>query len=197
MTPVSPNGSSDRRRPDASTRHPDASTRSPDATVPAYGPIEAALGYVVFYVFVSRATPTAVEVLPTAIEGLSPSTVRFGLAVVLWLALAANVLEQVRRQVVAVRQGYSDDFFQAAVATETWMLGYGLVLVIGGLVAWVTFDRAVETGIDLVRILVTLDVGSLIVADVVLLIVFFVCWGVAIRAADRLVIGGLRFAGGG
>ena len=182
METATPNGSSDPR---------------PDAGFPAYGPVEAALGYVVFYVFVSRATPTAVEVLPTAIEGLSPSTVRFGLAVVLWLALAANVLEQVRRQVVAIRSGYGDDFFQSAVATETWMLGYGLVLLLGGLVAWLTFDRAVDTGIAIVRFLVTLDVSLLVVADVVLLIVFFVCWGVAIRAADRLVIGGLRSARGG
>ena len=182
METATPNGSSDPR---------------PDAGFPAYGPVEAALGYVVFYVFVTRATPTVAEVLPSAIEGLAPSTVRFGLAVVLWLALAANLLEQVRRQVVAVRTGYGDDFFQAAVATETWMLGYGLMLLFGGLVAWVTFDRAVESGIEMLRILVTLDFGALVVAEVVVLIAFFVCWGVAIRAADRLVIGGLRTARGG
>jgi len=160
--------------------------------VPAYGPIEAAISYVVFYIFVTRATPTIVEVVPSAIEGISPSFVGFGLAVVLWFGLAASVFEQVRRQIVAFREGYPDDVFQSSVSTGFWMLGYLALLLIGGLIAVRTFDRAIETGISLITMGVTLDVGAFVLPDFIVMVVFFIAFGVASRAIDRLIIGGLR-----
>jgi len=167
-------------------------SRKSQSTVPAYGPIEAALGYVVFYVFVTRATPTLVEVVPNSIGGITPSLVRLGLALALWLVLAANVIEQVRRQIVAFREGYADDFFQASVSTGSWMLGYLALLLVGSLLAVWTFDRAVDTGISLIRMVVTLDVGSFVLPDFVVMVAFFIAFGAASRAVDRLVIGGIR-----
>ena len=178
-----------------STAHPTApADRRPRTAFPAYGPVEAALGFAAFYVFVTRATPTVVDVVPAAV-GLSPSTVGFGLAAFLWFALVVSAIEQLRRQVGAARDGARDDAFQAAVPTGTWMLGYGLVLLLAGWFAAVTFDRAVETGIALLRLVVTLDVGTFVYVDAIVLVGFFVAFGLAVRAADRLVIGGLRALG--
>lgn len=54
-----------------------------DSQFPAYGPIEASLGYLLFYVLVNRVTPAVVTVFSDTVLDLSPSFVRFGLATAL------------------------------------------------------------------------------------------------------------------
>lgn len=51
-----------------------------DSQFPAYGPIEAGLGYLLFYVLVGRTTPAVVTVFSETVLDLSPSFVQFGLA---------------------------------------------------------------------------------------------------------------------
>jgi hypothetical protein len=171
-------------------RHADAEARRSRRRhrLPAYGPVEAALGYWVFYVFVDRATPAVVEVLTDALD-VAPADVRFALAAALWFVLAATVLGQALEQVAALR-GEGDD----AVPSEARAVGYLVVVLVGGLVAGWLFDRAIDTGIDVVRATATLDASGLSVLDVTLLVVFFLAFGAATRAVDRLAIGGVRAA---
>jgi hypothetical protein len=69
---------------------------------PAYGPIEAILGYVLFYVLVDRATPVVVETFSETVLDLSPSFLEFGLAMALWFVLGVTAIDQVRRQLAAL-----------------------------------------------------------------------------------------------
>jgi len=166
------------------------------APAPAYGPIDALLGYVVFYIFVQRATPTVVDVLTGALPELTPSQVRLGLAVVLWFILVVTVVDQVRRQLAAFGVGSPDDVDRAerqgSLLTESQVATYLAVLVVGGLLAAWTFERAVASGIALIRIAGSLDVSAFAPLDFATMIVFFVSFAGATRALDRLVVGGIR-----
>jgi hypothetical protein len=164
--------------------------------VPAYGPVDAVLGYALFYVFVDRATPTVVDVLASTLPDVSPSTVRLGLAVVLWFVLVVTAAEQVRRQFVAL--GIADgededrDTLSRVLPSEPQALAYVVLLVLGGLVAAWTFDGAIGTAVSLVRVVAALDPGALVLGELVLMVVFFVAFEVATFALDRLLVGGVR-----
>jgi hypothetical protein len=164
--------------------------------VPAYGPVDAVLGYVVFYVFVDRATPTVVDVLTTAIPDLTPSLVRLGLAMVLWFVLAAILLDQTRRQLAALGLGSRSDVRRArrrrAAPSNLQFVGYLLVVLVGGTVAAWTFEPAVRAGIAVVRVVATLDVVAFAPLDLVTIAVFFVAFSGATHALDRVVIGSIR-----
>lgn len=176
---------------------PDADASRDAVLFPAYGPIDSILGFVVFYVFVGRATPTIVEVFTTA-TGMAASAVGFGLAAVLWFIFAVTVLDLGRRQLAAVGVGSEDSVDeitrQGGVPSETRALFYLAVTVVGGVVAWWTFETAVETGIDLIRLVGTLDTAAFDLVGFVVMILFFVSFGAATRALDRLVVGGVRTA---
>lgn len=157
--------------------------------LPAYGPVDACLGYLVFYVFVDRATPTVVEVVTGALSGVPGSAVRVGLGFALWFVLAVTVIDQLRRQYEAYVAAQRDE---AAGHPEPWLLAH-LLLVLGpGAIAVLTFDGAVETGIRLIELVATLDVAAFPPVDVALMVVFFVAFGLSSWALDRLLIGGLR-----
>ena len=67
-----------------------------DRQFPAYGPIEAILGYGLFYFLVERVTPAIVTVFSETVLDLAPSFIRFGLAVTLWFILIVTVIDQLR-----------------------------------------------------------------------------------------------------
>jgi hypothetical protein len=167
--------------------------RSP---LPAYGPVDAVLGYVVFYVFVDRATPAIVDALATALPDVAASLFRAGLAAVLWFVLAATLLDQLRRQLAALGVGSRADVRRAerprAAPTGLQLAGYLVVFLLGGVVAVWTFEPAVRAGISLIWIVGTLDVTRFVFLEFVLMVVFFVAFASATRALDRLIIGGIR-----
>lgn len=161
---------------------------------PAYGPVEAALGFALFYVLVDRATPTVVDVLSGA---LPPSLVGFGLAAALWFVLAVTVLDQTRRQLAALGVvGYDPSRGRpgdAVAPSESRALAYLVGLLVGGLVTVWTYEGAVGTAVSLLRAVAALDAGAFVTVEFVVMVVFFVSFGVAIRSLDRLVVGGLRW----
>lgn len=163
--------------------------------VPAYGPVDAALGFALFYVLVARSTPTVVAVLPD-VTGVSASLVRLGLAAVLWFVLAVTVVDQVRRQLAALGIGSHDavrrDARSRAVPSGTRTLAYLALALLGGVVAAWTFDRAIETVTSLLPAVATLDAGAFALGEVAVMAAFFVSFGVATHALDRLLIGGVR-----
>jgi hypothetical protein len=154
------------------------------------------LGYVVFYIFVDRATPTVVDVFTAALPDVSPSLVRLGLAGALWFILAVTLIDQLRRQLAALGVGSRDDVSRAersrGAPTDLRLVGYLVVLLLGGIVAVWTFEPAVRAGIAMIRIVGTLDVSGFVLLKFVLMVVFFVAFASATRALDRLIIGGIR-----
>lgn len=165
-------------------------------SLPAYGAIDAVLGYVVFYVFVDRATPTVVDVVIAVLPDVSPSLVRLGLAGALWFILAVTLLDQIRRQLAALGVGSRDDVSRAEQArgapTDIQLVGYLVVLLLGGIIAAWTFEPAIRSGISLIRVVGTLDVTRFMFPEVVLMVVFFIAFAIATRALDRLLIGSVR-----
>ena len=163
---------------------------------PAYGPIEALLGYALFYVIVDRATPTVVDVVGDVLPGVAPSTVGFGLAAFLWFVLVVTVIDQLRRQLAALGVVEEDptpvSIWNYVLPTERRTTLHVAVLVVGGAVAAATYGTAVDTAVSLIRVVAALNVSGVLTVEVVVLVVFFVAYNLASHALDRLAIGGLR-----
>lgn len=178
---------------DSSTRT-DRRIRRPH--LPAYGPIDAVLGFAVFSVFVERATPAVVDVFTTAVPGLSASTVRFGLAALLWFVLAVTLLDQLQRQLAAVgvgsRSAVARADREAGTPGAARLLAYLGGLAVGGTVAVWTFETAVQSGVTMIRIVGTLDTSAFVLVEVLAMVVFFVGFAVATHSLDRLVVGTVR-----
>ncbi|WP_253805958.1 hypothetical protein [Haloferax sp. Q22] len=172
---------------------------------PAYGPVDAALGFVVFYLFVERATPTIVETLTSVVPGISASAVGFGLAAFLWFIFVVTTLDQLRRQLAALGVVAGDAGrpvrveLGRAVPTTPRLLVYAVISVVGGSIAVLTFDRAVDAGIAFIRLVVDLGVGvfpfgAFPIVEFLVMVVFFVSFGAATHSLDRVVIGIVRAA---
>jgi hypothetical protein len=165
--------------------------------VPAYGPVDAVLGYALFYVVVDRATPTVVDALGSVLGGVTAGSIRLGLAALLWFVLVVTVIDQARRQFTALgllgdADAADGNIWSPVVPSETQALAYVVLLALGGLVAAWTFESAVGTVVSLIRVVVTLDLGAFVLGEFLVMVVFFVSFEVAAYAADRLLVGGFR-----
>ncbi|MCU4718728.1 hypothetical protein [Halapricum hydrolyticum] len=164
--------------------------------LPAYGPIEASLGYLLFYVLVDRVTPAIVTVFSETVLDLSPSFVRFALAVALWFVLAVSVIDQLQRQLAALGVGTYDQaqlrLWSRVTPSSLRTAGYVLVFLAGSIVAAMTFESAVETLSALIPAIATAEVSTTDPIGVFAMVVFFLAYGTAARSLDRLVIGGIR-----
>lgn len=164
---------------------------------PAYGPIEGVLGVAMLYLVVARATPTFVTVLEDLAPLFEPATVRTILAVTLWAILAATLVEQVRRQLTAL-----DLYPHAKTAFDPSgrplsgrrMVGYLVVLVLGLLFIPYTYDAALNTAAALIPTVAYQNAEPFFVWDFVVMVIFFITYGLTIRALDRLIIYGTRLA---
>lgn len=175
-----------------------------DRTFPAYGSVEAVLAYALFYVLVDRMTPAIVETFSETVLNLSPSFVRFGLATALWFILVVTVIDQIRRQLAALGVVPSHEYqirvWSRVTPPSVRTAGYLSALVVGGVVAAITFDRAVESLLWLIQLVASVNITEFEVMigtefDVVSLaamIAFFVTYGVATHSLDRLVVDGIR-----
>ncbi|MEF8807633.1 hypothetical protein [Natronomonas sp.] len=167
-----------------------------DRQFPAYGPIEAVLGYLLFYVIVGRVTPAVVTVFSETVLDLSPSVIRLGLAAALWFVLAVTVIDQARRQLAALGfLTYEDLQLRVWSRVSPWSLrtaGYLLAFVAGTAVAAATFEAAVEALLSLIPVVATIDAGAFDVLAFSLMVVFFLAYSIAAHALDRLVIDGIR-----
>lgn len=175
------------------TRMGSGPTRS--APFPAYGFVDAALGYWLFYIVVDRATPTVVDVFSERVPDVSPSLVGLGLAGLLWLVLALTVLDHAKRQFAALR-GRTDTsrpwMPTKLVPATYWVLVYGLLAALAGSTAVVTFGAGVDATVTLIESVMTLDVANVLLLDVVTLVVFYLAFAVATYCLDRLTIRTLR-----
>lgn len=163
---------------------------------PEYGPIEAALGYVLFYVLVDRLTPALVTVFSDSVLGLSPSFVRFGLATALWFVFLLTAVDQTRRQLAAIGV-FTYDTYQLRVWSRVTpsslrTAGYLVALVSGTAVASVTFPRAVEALRTVLLVIATVDPAAADVTEVFVILVFFIAYSIASHSLDVLVIDAVR-----
>lgn len=165
--------------------------------VPAYGPVDAVLGYALFYVVLDRVTPTVVDVGTTVVPGVAPSAIGFALAALLWFVLAVTVVDQLRRQLAAAglssHREVGPDPSTRPPPSEPLSLGYLLAGVFGGGVAWLAFEPAMRALRSLLPVVATLDFGGFVVSQFVVLLVFFLSFAVATRSLDRLLVGGVRW----
>ncbi|KPN29195.1 hypothetical protein SY89_03429 [Halolamina pelagica] len=168
---------------------------TPDERFPAYGPLEAALGYVLFYVLVDRVTPAVVEVFSGTVLDFSPSFVGFTLAALLWIVLVVTVVDELRRQLAArgiVAGQPRVRGWSRVTPAPLRTLGYLVALAVGAGVAALTFERAVAVIQSLIPAVATVDPGGIDLIGVVVMVVFFVAYSTATHALDRLVIGAVR-----
>jgi len=167
-----------------------------DCQFPAYGPIEAALGYVLFYILIDSVTPAVITVFSDTVLDLSPSFVRFGLATALWFMLVVIVIDQTRRQLAALGIVTYDDFqlrlWSRVTPSSLRTVGYLVALVAGTAIAVITFDRAVDALLTLIPVVAAVDVVAFDLVELFVMVVFFVAYSVAAHSLDRLVIGGIR-----
>ena len=162
---------------------------------PAYGPVDAALGYWLFYVVVDRATPTVVELTAGRVFELSPSLVRLGLAALLWFVLAVTVIDQLRSQFEALTGRASAGrgwVMLPVIPAQYWLLVYGVGAGLAGATALVTFEAGVNGAVTLIESAVTFDLAAILLLDVVAVVVFLVSFAVASFSLDRLTIRTIR-----
>lgn len=76
--------------------------------VPAYGPIEAVIGYVLFYVLVDIGTPVAMEAFAATGIGVDPSVIGNAGAIALWVILGLTVFGQTAEQIRGNPRRFSD-----------------------------------------------------------------------------------------
>ncbi|SNR24011.1 hypothetical protein SAMN06266787_101235 [Halorubrum ezzemoulense] len=116
-----------------------------DSQFPAHGPVEACLGYLLFYILVDRVTPPVFEAFGNTALCLPSSFVRFGLAAALWFVLVVTAVDQARR-LAALGVGTYDDpglrVRSRVVPSSPRTTGYLLALIADTAVAMVTFDGA-------------------------------------------------------
>lgn len=170
--------------------------RRTERRFPAFGPVDAVLGFLLFYYVLDLATPTLVEVLSESGPTFEASVVRFGLAAFLWFVLIVTVLEQVRRQLASLGVGDDTDIsrglFGRATPTEAQTtVTLVLVLLFGLLAVW-TFDTAMRTVPAAIRHVANLEFAALLSTEFLLMAVFFVSFSLASTFLDRLVVGGVR-----
>lgn len=165
---------------------------------PPYGPVEALLGYLLFYVVVARATPTIVSGTGEVFPGVAPGAVRFALAAFLWFVFVVFTVDQLRRQLAALGIGSHDqvdpDPSTRAPPSEPLTLACLVGLVFGGIFLWATFEAGLAAVVTFVGAMVPVDPEALLAVDALVLVVFFVAFGVVTWSLDRLVVGGLRWA---
>lgn len=163
---------------------------------PAYGPIDAVLGYILFYVLIDRVTPAIVTVFSETVLDLSSSFVRFGVAIVLWFILVVIIIDQTRRQLAALGVFTYDDYqlrvWSRVTPSSVRTSGYLFAFFAGTVIAVRTFDRAVEVLLSLIPIVATVDVGAFDIVGLLEMIVFFLAYSIATHSLDRLLIGGIR-----
>lgn len=169
---------------------------------PEFGPVDAVLGFALFYFLVGLATVVAVDSLANSAPTLVPEPLSTWAAYLLWVVLALVALGQLVVQVQSNPRTFATaaerrQFLETRRPTERQYRWWAVWVFVGGAVAYVTFSRFVPTFATVVRFFVDLFVGPVPtgpfrVVDAFLFVSFFVAYSVLTRGLDRLVIGSLR-----
>lgn len=190
---------------DASAREADSDPPegddAPRAFLPAYGPVEAAVGYVLFFLVVDRATPVLVDELAAPFPDAVPEPFTTYAAVVLWLVLVVLLLATVRGQLAANPRTFADADEREAFLDEQrrnrWRFRIDAALVVvGGAATVLTWDVFVAVLVALLSVVVVeLDGATPALPgaeEFAVSVVFLVGVAALARGLDRLLVGGVR-----
>ncbi|WP_267643246.1 hypothetical protein [Haloarchaeobius amylolyticus] len=170
---------------------------------PAYGPVEAVLGFVMFYVVVDHMTPVVVSALAGPLPGFVPEPATTVAAIFLWFILGLSLFGMAQDQLRENPRRFAsraqrEEFLAQNRPTRSSYAYHLVVLVVGGLtaaLAWETFLEVLEA-LMLVPVegtgLLSPAVGPV---EIAIFVVFTVTFAAFSRAADRLAIGALRDVG--
>lgn len=167
---------------------------------PAYGPVQAALGFGLFYVLVDLVTSPLATALAPVVPDLVPAPFTTATALLLWAVLGLSVAAEVRRQLAPNPRTFEDrSSLEAFLARERpepqLLLGYLALLAVGGVLAAVSWPAFPAAFRDLVVTMASLpafrpaDAGA-----AVAVVAFLVAFGLAAYCLDRLAIGLVREA---
>ncbi|MFB6071068.1 MAG: hypothetical protein ABEJ76_08590 [Halanaeroarchaeum sp.] len=169
---------------------------------PAFGPIDALLGFALFYFVVGTVTVVLTQTLASVRPSMVPEPVGTWAAIALWVVFALTVVAQG----VAQWESNPRRFDSAAARTRFLERGrpderryrwWGIWVLIGGVVAYWTFPPFVETLAQLTRIVAGLAVDPgptrpVRFLDLLGFVGFFLGYALMTRGIDRLVVGSLR-----
>jgi len=169
---------------------------------PEFGPVDAVLGFVLFYFIVGLATVVAVDVLARSAPDLVPEPLSTWAAYLLWIVLALVIIGQIAEQARSNPRVFESErerrrFLDDRRPTEQQYLWWAGWVFVGGAVAYLTFSRFVPTFAMVIRFFVDLFVAPVPtrpfrVADAFWFVLFFVAYSVMTRGLDRLIVGSLR-----
>lgn len=169
---------------------------------PAFGPVDALLGYAFFYFVVGLGTAVAFDALAPVAPEMVPEPLGTWAAIVLWVMLGLIVLGQTAEQVRENPRRFESEADRAAFLdrhrpTERRYLWWAAWVLVGGAVAYLLFPGFVESFARFVRFFVAMLAGavgprSLGVGDLLNLVGFSLGFAALTRGLDHLVVGSLR-----
>ena len=189
--------------PDHSTTTSERTTRDSRSVrllYPEYGPVEALVGFGVFFLIVEWMTPALVDTLAGPFPDLVPEPLTTVTAVLLWVVLGVTVLSIVLTLLTPNPREFGDrserDAFLDANRPSDREYRFNLVLmVLGGataVLAWPTFIEVLRETFPMV-----VELGGPVptvwtLGNVAIFVVFVLGVAAYTRGLDRLVIGGMR-----
>lgn len=167
-------------------------------TLPEYGPIQAAIGFVMFYLLVDLATEPLTAGLQPLFPGFVPDPFTTALAALLWLVLGLNVYTETDRQFRSNPRSFDDEASLVGFLDDrrpsVWRLVFDLTLAaVGGAlvaVAWPAFPAAFSWFVGAWFDLAVLS--TVTVATALTIVSFLVGVGLLAYGLDRLLVGLLR-----
>lgn len=169
---------------------------------PAFGPVDALLGYAFFYFVVGLGTAVALDALAPVAPEMVPEPLGTWAAILLWVVLGLVVLGQTAEQVRTNPRRFESEADRAAFLTrhrpsERRYLWWASWVLVGGTVAYLFFPGFVESFARFVRFFVAAFAGaigprSLRLGDAVNLVGFSLGFAALTRGLDHLVVGSLR-----
>ena len=165
--------------------------------VPEYGPVEALLGFGLFYVVVTIVHDALrTDLLAVAPEWV-PEPLGFAAAAALWFVGAVILLSEAARQVAANPRWYrtAPERRRAArrlAPTRGFTVLYALVGLLGTVFAVAGVPAIEPTFRGIAAAVVTRTIPTIDATLLAQFLVFWLGWSLATRAVDRLSIGALR-----
>lgn len=169
--------------------------------VPAYGPIEAVLGYGFFYFLVHVGTPVVQAAVADSGLGIEPSLIGWAAAVALWAILLLTLLGQATEQASENPRRYEDlaaarRGLDALAPSMPRMQAWSYLWVVGMLIAVFGIGVFLESFRALLSHgVVLLDSGfqgTVFTPEFVWFVVYTIAFSLVTRYTDRLILGWYR-----
>lgn len=168
-----------------------------DVWIPRYGTVRTALGFGLLYVVVGHATDAIIETIAVVAPAVSPALLGSAMAGVLWVALAALLGVEYRRQTAAfpsfASTGERHAFLRQHAPTPRRLAVWLALVLVGATVGYVTaptFFATLDDALLVGRRLAEQGVlGSFSLANLAFGVAFMGGFAAVAYAADRVLVG--------